>query len=85
MDLNSTSGFMLSTMLYLVNHNSTSLMDTIYNEKVDLSSDPNEVRCFGVYGCYSVTGSFLIELTNRKKLIFAFLGPWMIENRPQAQ
>lgn len=67
MDSNSTGGFMLQTMLYLVNHNSSNLMHTVYNEKFEPLEDPNEVRCFGAYGCFSV------------------LGPWMIENRPQAQ
>lgn len=51
----------------LSNHNSSNLMSTIYNDNVEPVVDPNEVRCFGVYGCYSVQG------------------PWMIENRPQAQ
>lgn len=67
MDSNSTGGFMLQTMLYLVNHNATTLMNTIYNEKFEPLGNPEEERCFGVYGCFSV------------------LGPWMIENRPQAQ
>lgn len=59
------SGFMIQTMLYLVNHNVTTLTD-IYAEKVEPLADPYDVRCFGVYGCFPV------------------IGPWMIENRPQA-
>lgn len=67
MDANASSGFMLQTMLYLVNHNATTLMNTIYNERVEPLQDPHDTKCFGVYGCFPVTG------------------PWMIENRPQAQ
>lgn len=42
-------------------------MNSVYNERVEPLSDPHDTRCFGVYGCFPVTG------------------PWMIENRPQAQ
>lgn len=66
MDSNST-GTMLQTMFYLLNVNATPSLENMYNERVEPSQDFNETRCFGVYGCFSVTG------------------PWMIENRPQAQ
>jgi hypothetical protein len=51
---------MLQTMLYLVNHNATTLMNSIYNERVE-PFQPNDTRCFGVYGCFPVTGPFMIE------------------------
>lgn len=59
MDANS-SGFMLQTMLYLVNHNS-SVMNTIYNEKVEPLKDPHITRCYGSYGCFPVTGVWMID------------------------
>lgn len=69
MDSNSTGGFILQTMLYLVNHNASNLnaTDAIYNERFELPFDANETRCYGAYGCFDV------------------MGPWMIDNRPQAQ
>lgn len=66
MDANST-GFMLQTMFYLINHNASTLMDTIYNERFEPAVGANDTRCYGVYGCFNTTG------------------PWMINDRAQAQ
>lgn len=56
MDTNSSSGFMLQTMLYLVNHNASTLVNSVYNERFEPAANVNETRCFGVYGCFEVDG-----------------------------
>lgn len=53
---NASSGFMLQTMLYLVNHNTSALMNTVFNEKFEPITQQNETRCFGVYGCFETDG-----------------------------
>jgi len=53
MELNAT-GFMLQTMFFLVNHNATDFMDTVFNEVTPQPVDPNETRCFGSYGCFPI-------------------------------
>lgn len=54
--MNSTnSGFMLQTMLFLVNYNTTNVLDTIYDEKIDPPQD-STVKCYGIYGCFSTDG-----------------------------
>lgn len=53
MELNAT-GFMLQTMFFLVNHNATDFMNIVFNETAPQKNDPNEVRCFGSYGCFRI-------------------------------
>lgn len=54
--MNATNGFILQTMLFMVNYNQTNLLDSIYNEEILQPQDSSEVRCFGVYGCFGVDG-----------------------------
>lgn len=42
-------------------------MHAIYNEKIDPPSDPNEVRCFGVYGCFAGDKSCFVKDFNKQK------------------
>lgn len=57
---NSTGGLMLQTMLYLANQ---SRINPIYDfPPAAKSSDVNEVKCYGVYGCFPLTGPFKTEL-----------------------
>lgn len=83
---NATGGFMLQTMLYLVNHNATNtFMNSVYNyppgeqtagqlnfdsqqrnqttKEIQFNCffycfnflDANDIKCFGVYGCFPIT------------------------------
>ncbi|KAL5277863.1 PNLIP family protein [Megaselia abdita] len=51
---NSTGALMLQTMLYLANHSTNSIYD-LPAQKID----PNEVKCYGVYGCFPINGIWL--------------------------
>ena len=48
------TGFMLQTMLFMVNHSSTDFMHTVFNETLPHPIDPNEEKCFGAYGCFPI-------------------------------
>lgn len=66
--MNATAtGFMLQTMLFMVNYNNSNILDTIYDEKIAQPQDSSEVRCYGVYGCFGVDGRvtlFFIRFRN---------------------
>ncbi|XP_065362734.1 pancreatic triacylglycerol lipase [Calliphora vicina] len=53
---NSTGGLMLQTMLYLANHTSRAAVNTLIDLPPAPKSDPNEVKCYGVYGCFPLNG-----------------------------
>ncbi|XP_070507866.1 pancreatic lipase-related protein 2-like [Chironomus tepperi] len=75
MELNAT-GFMLQTMFFLVNHNATDLMDTVFNEVTPHPIDPNETRCFGSYGCFPIGYPWTSE--QRAHSVFPF-GPSILD------
>ncbi|XP_034480931.1 pancreatic lipase-related protein 2 [Drosophila innubila] len=53
---NTTGGLMLQTMLYLANHTSRAAVNTLIDLPPAAKSDINEVKCFGVYGCFPING-----------------------------
>ncbi|KAH8289122.1 hypothetical protein KR054_000588 [Drosophila jambulina] len=53
---NTTGGLMLQTMLYLANHTSRAAVNTLVDLPPAPKSDINEVKCFGVYGCFPLNG-----------------------------
>jgi hypothetical protein len=53
MNANAT-GFMLQTMFFLVNHNATNLMQTVFTDSTPEPIDPNETKCYGAYGCFPI-------------------------------
>uniref|UniRef100_A0A1A9X5G7 Lipase domain-containing protein n=1 Tax=Glossina brevipalpis TaxID=37001 RepID=A0A1A9X5G7_9MUSC len=53
---NTTGGLMLQTMLYLANHTTRMTDDTLNDLPAVTTSDPNEVKCYGVYGCFPLSG-----------------------------
>ncbi|EDW29699.1 GL14903 [Drosophila persimilis] len=53
---NTTGGLMLQTMLYLANHTSRAAVNTLIDLPPAPKSDINEVKCFGVYGCFPING-----------------------------
>ncbi|EDW52995.1 pancreatic triacylglycerol lipase [Drosophila sechellia] len=53
---NTTGGLMLQTMLYLANHTSRAAVNTLVDLPPAPKSDINEVKCFGVYGCFPING-----------------------------
>ncbi|XP_023167600.2 pancreatic lipase-related protein 2 [Drosophila hydei] len=53
---NTTGGLMLQTMLYLANHTSRAAVNTLIDMPPAPKSDINEVKCFGVYGCFPING-----------------------------
>ncbi|XP_013099645.2 pancreatic triacylglycerol lipase [Stomoxys calcitrans] len=53
---NSTGGLMLQTMLYLANHTNRAAMDTLIDLPPSTKADVNEVKCYGVYGCFPLNG-----------------------------
>ncbi|XP_030380899.1 pancreatic triacylglycerol lipase [Scaptodrosophila lebanonensis] len=53
---NSTGGLMLQTMLYLANHTSRAAVNTLIDLPPAPKSDINEVKCYGVYGCFPING-----------------------------
>lgn len=52
---NSTGGLMLQTMLYLANQSSRAV-NTLYDFPPAPKSDLNEIKCYGVYGCFPLNG-----------------------------
>lgn len=48
------TGFMLQTMLFMVNHTSDNLMEHVFNDTIPHPLDPNEEKCFGAYGCFPI-------------------------------
>ncbi|XP_055383035.1 pancreatic triacylglycerol lipase [Condylostylus longicornis] len=54
---NSTS-LLLQTMLYLSNQTSKTASNALNDFPPALKSELNEVRCFGIYGCFPLTGPF---------------------------
>ncbi|XP_055615911.1 pancreatic lipase-related protein 2-like [Toxorhynchites rutilus septentrionalis] len=58
MQATNTTGFMLQTMLYMVNHGwNNSLYNAIHNVSStgNMSLSPEDTRCYGVYGCFPLT------------------------------
>ncbi|XP_061394239.1 pancreatic triacylglycerol lipase-like [Musca vetustissima] len=53
---NSTGGLMLQTMLYLANQTNRAAIDTLIDMPAAAKADLNEVRCYGVYGCFPLNG-----------------------------
>ncbi|KAH8275908.1 hypothetical protein KR026_012470 [Drosophila bipectinata] len=53
---NTTGGLMLQTMLYLANRTSRATLNTLVDLPPATKSDINEVKCFGVYGCFPING-----------------------------
>ncbi|XP_017479648.1 PREDICTED: pancreatic triacylglycerol lipase-like [Rhagoletis zephyria] len=53
---NSTGGLMLQTMLYLANQTSRAAVNTLVDLPPSQKSDVNEVKCYGVYGCFPLDG-----------------------------
>ncbi|XP_054729553.1 pancreatic triacylglycerol lipase [Anastrepha obliqua] len=58
---NSTGGLMLQTMLYLANQTSRAAVNTLVDLPPAQKSDLNNVRCYGVYGCFPLDGPWTTE------------------------
>ncbi|XP_039961504.1 pancreatic lipase-related protein 2 [Bactrocera neohumeralis] len=58
---NSTGGLMLQTMLYLANQTSRAAVNTLVDLPPAQKSDGNEVKCYGVYGCFPLNGPWTTE------------------------
>lgn len=88
---------MLQTMLFLVNYNTTNILDTTNNERIVPPQDSGAIRCYGVYGCFGVDGTlifydFVVLLSfrnnrwttiSRNIFILFSIGPWSENNRPK--
>ncbi|XP_058127007.1 pancreatic triacylglycerol lipase-like [Anopheles ziemanni] len=70
MELSNTTGFLLQTMLYMANHEyNNSLINLIHNKTLSAETNqttgefslPEEVRCYGVYGCFPITYPWVDE------------------------
>uniref|UniRef100_U5ETF1 Putative pancreatic triacylglycerol lipase n=1 Tax=Corethrella appendiculata TaxID=1370023 RepID=U5ETF1_9DIPT len=59
---NNTGGFLLQTMLYLANQKAdNTLFDAINNSNYTKPPDSNEVKCYGVYGCFPLSAPWTDE------------------------
>ncbi|KAL9882889.1 pancreatic triacylglycerol lipase isoform 2-T3 [Glossina fuscipes fuscipes] len=62
---NTTGGLMLQTMLYLANHTTHTAVHSSNDLLAATTSDPNEVKCYGVYGCFPLNGPWT---TNTRRI-----------------
>uniref|UniRef100_A0A1B0FEN7 Lipase domain-containing protein n=1 Tax=Glossina morsitans morsitans TaxID=37546 RepID=A0A1B0FEN7_GLOMM len=62
---NTTGGLMLQTMLYLANHTTRTAVDRSNELLAVTASDSNEVKCYGVYGCFPLNGPWT---TNTRRI-----------------
>ncbi|XP_058063244.1 pancreatic lipase-related protein 2 [Anopheles bellator] len=70
MEISNSTGFLLQTILFLANHQyNNSLINLIQNRTLSAESNattgelsvPEDVRCYGVYGCFPITYPWIDE------------------------